>query len=257
MRPRVIPLLLIEDGGLVKTVRFRSPTYLGDPINTMRLFNDMEVDEIIVLDIGATKSGRPPDFDAIRTFADECFMPLCYGGGVTSVAHAWQLFELGVEKVAVNTAARRDPTLVRALSELFGSQSIVVSLDVRKTLFGRYEIYDHGSGKSGDDPESFVVETVRRGAGEILLNAVDRDGVMGGYDLALISHISRLVPVPLIACGGAGKLADCVEAVGAGADAAAAGSMFVFQGKERGVLINYPSQDQLEKAFEQLPQDTY
>lgn len=255
MRPRVIPVLLIHEGGLVKTVRFRSPTYLGDPINTMRLFNDMEVDELIVLDISATRSRRPPDLEMIRTFADECFMPLCYGGGVDSIADARRLFELGVEKIAVNAAARRNPAFVRALSEVFGAQSIVVSVDVRKTLFGRYEIHDYCSGKSDADPFAFVEDVIGQGAGEILLNAVDRDGLMTGYDLALISQVSRIAKVPLIACGGAAKLTDCVHAIGAGADAAAAGSMFVFQGKERGVLINYPTQDQLHAAFQQASQE--
>jgi len=244
-------VLLIEEGGLVKTRRFRSRTYLGDPINTMRLFNDMEVDELMVLDIGAAKNGREPDFEMIRTFSDECFMPLCYGGGVSSVAHAQRLFGLGVEKVALNTAARRDRTIVSQLSEIFGRQSIVVSVDVHKTLFGRYEIYDHPSGKSGGDPFAFMEEMVQLGAGEVFLNAVEQDGNMSGYDFSLISKASRCVGVPLIACGGAGNLADCAAAVNAGADAAAAGSLFVFQGKERGVLINYPTHEELEHTFVQ------
>lgn len=249
MRPRVIPLLLVENGGLVKTVRFRARTYLGDPINTARLFNDMEVDELIVLDIEATRIGQAPNFDLIRALTGECFMPVCYGGGIRSLEHVRKLFELGVEKVAINTGARRDPRLIRELAEVFGSQSIVVSVDVRKTLFGKYEIYDHPSGKTAGDPVAHIQEVAQLGAGEVLLNFVDRDGIMHGYDIEFITRASSVVNVPVVVCGGAGTLADCVQAVNAGAHAAAAGSLFVFQGKERGVLINYPSQDELERVF--------
>jgi cyclase len=251
-RPRVIPVLLIEDGGLVKTVRFKSRTYLGDPINTVRLFNDMEVDELVVLDIGATRAGRGPDYDLIRLFTNECFMPLCYGGGIVTVEQIQRLFGLGVEKVAINSAARRDPELVRQAAATFGSQSIVASLDVRRTLLGRYEVYDYATGKRSGDAMEMLKGLVDAGAGEVLLTAVDRDGTMQGYDLALTALMCRTVTVPVIVCGGAGRLQDCVEAVRAGAHAAAAGSMFVFQGRERGVLINYPDQKELDRSFSSL-----
>lgn len=251
-RARVIPVLLVEEGGLVKTVRFKARTYLGDPINAARLFNDMEVDELIVLDIGATRAGRGPDLELVRHLTEECFMPVCYGGGLRSVEEIRQLFNLGVEKVALNAAARRDPELMRRAADSFGSQSIVASLDVRRSLFGKYETHDYLTGKSVCEAEMMLRQLVDAGAGEVLLTAVDRDGVMQGYDLGLAEKMCRAVQVPVILCGGAGKLQDCVQAVQHGADAAAAGSMFVFQGRERGVLINYPSQDQLENAFEQL-----
>lgn len=254
-RPRVIPCLLLRGRGLVKTTKFKDPVYLGDPINIIKIFNDKEVDELIVLDITATIEGRGPAFDYIGEMASECFMPLCYGGGLQSIEDIQHVLSLGVEKVSLNTCAVADPTLIRQAADLFGSQAIVVSIDARKNRLGRYEIFTHGGRKAtGLDPVRFAVNAVEMGAGEILLTAIDRDGTMQGYDLDLLKRVCGAVDVPVIACGGAGNLQHMVDAIReGGASAAAAGSMFVFHGRYRAVLISYPSSDELEKAFAPTP----
>lgn len=240
---RVIPCLLLRGSGLVKTVRFRDPKYLGDPINVVKIFNDKEVDELVLLDVLATVEGRRPPFDLLEQIASECFMPLCYGGGVRGMDDVRALFELGVEKVSLNAAAVEDPALIEAGAATFGSQSIIASIDVKRRLLGRYEVVTHrGEKGTGLDPVAFARTVEARGAGEILLTSVDRDGTMGGYDLELIRRVSEAVRIPVVACGGAGSVADLGRAVReGGAAAAAAGSIFVFHGPHRGVLINYPS----------------
>jgi cyclase len=248
--PRVIPCLLLKGSGLVKTVRFDDPRYVGDIINAVRIFNEKEVDEIIILDVEAhTRPGRIK-WDLIQDVASECFMPMCYGGGVTKVDEFRRLYGSGVEKVAVNTAAAEGLGLVEAAAREFGSQSVVVSIDVKKTLFGKYAVVTHGGRKKQrSDVAAYAKEVERAGAGEIMLTSVDRDGTQNGYDLELLQTVTGAVRIPVIACGGAGRLADFRAAVDAGASAVAAGSMFVFHGPHRAVLITYPERHELESCL--------
>lgn len=248
---RVIPCLLLKNQGLIKTVKFKQPKYVGDPINAVRIFNDKEVDELIFLDITATIENRKPPFDLISQIASECFMPFCYGGGISSVEDIEELFRLGVEKVSINTQAVVNPSLIRKAADLFGSQSIVVSIDVKKNLFGKYRVFTQGGRKSTNlHPVDFAVQMEDAGAGEIFLNSIDRDGTMQGYDLELIRTVSESVRIPVIACGGAGKLDDFAEAIKkGGASAVSAGSFFVFQGSHRAVLITYPPMKELERQL--------
>jgi len=247
----VIPCLLKRGGGLVKSVRFRNHRYVGDPMNAIKIFNEKEVDELIVLDIDASRKERPIDWDGLRRMAEECFMPLCYGGGVRSVKDAVALVGLGVEKVALNSAALRDPDLLPALADRLGSQSVVAAIDVKKTWWGGERVYDHVTGRAtGFSAVEHAQRMVERGAGEILLTSVDRDGTGRGYDLGLVERVARAVSVPVIACGGAGGVADLAAAVNrGGASAVAAGSLFVFHGPHRAVLINYPEYRELEKVL--------
>jgi cyclase len=243
---RVIPCLLLKGNGLVKTVRFRNAKYVGDPINAVKIFNDKEVDELIFLDITATVENRPPPFDRVRDIASEAFMPLCYGGGLRSVEDAQRLFSLGVEKVALNSCAAEAPEFVRQIADTAGSQSVVVSMDVKKNLFGQYRVFTRrGTQSTRVDPVRYAEAMQASGAGEILLNAIDRDGTMSGYDLELIRRVTKAVDIPVVACGGARGVPDFAEAIKAGASAAAAGSVFVFTGKHRAVLISYPKLDEL------------
>jgi imidazole glycerol-phosphate synthase subunit HisF len=244
---RVIPCLLLKDKGLVKTVRFKNPKYVGDPINAIRIFNEKEVDELIFLDTTATLESRRPPFKLIATIASECFMPVCYGGGVRRLEDFKELFKVGIEKVAVNSYAVQDPAFVKSAADRFGSQSVVVSIDVKKNLFGKYRVFTHGGRKhTGRDPVTMAVEMEKMGAGELLLNSINRDGTMQGYDIDLVEQVSEAVGIPVIACGGAGKFEDFTAAVTeGGASAVAAGSIFVFQGRHRAVLITYPSRGEL------------
>ena len=249
-RARVIPCLLLKGDGLVKTVRFKDPKYVGDPINAVKIFNEKEVDELIFLDITATPEGRTPSFDRVRDIASECFMPMCYGGGVRSQEHARQLFNLGVEKVALNTAAAETPALITELANAFGNQSIIVGVDVKRDWLGRPRVFTHcGTKNTGRAPVEYAREMEERGAGEILLNSVDRDGTMQGFDDELIREVTQAVHVPVVACGGAGSVAHLGAAVAAGASGVAAGSLFVFTGPHRAVLINYPTTAELSDAF--------
>lgn len=247
MRVRVVPCLLLSGAGLVKTVRFSKPRYVGDPVNTVRLFNDKEADELILLDIQATTRASEPNIQAVGGIAGECFMPLCYGGGVRTVLQMERLFESGVEKVAINTAAYENPTLVDGGARRFGSQAIVVGIDVKRRWAGRFEVVVRGGRfGTGLDPVAYARRVEDEGAGEILLTAVDRDGTMSGYDLDLVERVSHAVSIPVIACGGAGSLSHLSEALASGASAVAAGSLFVFTGKHQAVLVTYPSPSELE-----------
>ncbi|MEG7524102.1 MAG: AglZ/HisF2 family acetamidino modification protein [Chromatiales bacterium] len=251
LRTRVIPCLLLQGNGLVKTVRFKSPTYVGDPINAVRIFNEKEVDELILLDIDASRKQRPPNFQLISEIASECFMPLAYGGGVSNIEQIGQLFRLGVEKVSLNTAAFSNPKLVREASSRYGNQSITVTIDVKKGLFGKPGAYYYGgTKKSGYTPVDAALKMEDQGAGELLVNSINRDGTFSGYDLETLAEISSSVEIPVIALGGAARIEHFSEAITQGhADAVAAGSMFVFHGKHRAVLISYPSINELEKAL--------
>ena len=246
---RVIPSLLLQDRALVKGVRFRSHRYLGDPINAVRLFNEMEVDELIILDISVTAKKRKLDFELIQNIASECFMPFTYGGGIRELDDMRQIFRIGVEKIAINTHAFEKPEFIRQAVQEFGSQSIVISIDVKKNLWGQYEVFvRNGKKATGRDPLDYAQEMETLGAGEILFNSIDRDGTWEGYDLKLLRKITQAVNIPVIASGGAGSVDHFVEAVkDGGASSVAAGSMFVYQGKDQGVLINFPKREELEK----------
>lgn len=250
LHTRVIPCVLLRNGGLVKTIKFKDPRYIGDPINAVRIFNDKEVDEIVFLDIGATASGLGPNFDLLADIASEAFMPFGYGGGITNIEQVKRLYTLGVEKVIINSAAATRPGLVLDAATLAGSSGVVVSVDVRRSWLGNYSVcVASGQKDVKRDPVEYAQEMVRQGAGEILLNSIDRDGTMEGYDLELIRRVSAAVSVPVVAAGGAGGLHHLREAVDAGASAVAAGSMFVFHGKHRAVLITYPEYEELEELF--------
>ena len=251
LKNRVIPCLLLRNNGLVKTVRFKDPKYVGDPINAVRIFNEKEVDELIFLDIDASKKGASPNFGLIKDIALECFMPFCYGGGVRAIEDIRKIFSLGAEKVSINSAGLRNPALIKEAAATFGSQSVVAAIDVKKDFLGRYRVYDHSKNKTINiDPVEFARKATGMGAGEILINSVDRDGTGEGYDLELVRKVSDSVTVPIIALGGAGNVDDIVKAIKEGrASAAAAGSMFVFHGKYRAVLITYPDYKELEQAL--------
>ena len=250
--PRLIPCLLLSKGGLVKTTRFRKPKYVGDPVNAVHIFNEKEVDELMVLDIDASREGRAPDFDLIGQIAGECFMPLCYGGGIRSLEDARKLFNLGVEKVALQSAFFRNPVLLRQIADHAGEQAVVASVDIGKDWLGRRKIR---APKGAKPPARHFREllqlAVANGAGEILLNCVEREGTLVGPDLELVREASAMVDVPLIATGGVGSLADVQSVVAAGASAVAAGAFFVFYGPHRAVLITYPRYDEIEALWSQ------
>jgi cyclase len=252
---RVIPVLLLRRKGLVKTVRFREPSYVGDPINTVRIFNEKEVDELVFLDITCTRDGGEPQFDLIEQISRECFMPFAYGGGLRTLEQIQQVLARGAEKALINTAAFTTPELVTQAAERFGSQSIVVSIDVqqrRQGLLGgkRDEvIVGCGQQRTRSDPVDYARQMVERGAGELLLTSIDRDGTFTGYDLDLVRRVTDAVDVPVVACGGAGNLQHMVEAIDAGATGAGSGSVFVYQGAHRSVLINYPERAALDELF--------
>lgn len=250
--PRIIPCLLLKDNGLVKGVRFKDHHYVGDPINAIKIFNEKEVDELFFLDILATEQRRQPAFEMIEQIASECFMPVCYGGGIRSVEDIRHILSIGIEKVSMRSYAAEAPEFVTQAADTFGSQSIVVSVDVTKDAKGHYKVFTpHLAKRVPEDPVAYCMKMERLGAGELLVNAVDRDGTMEGYDIELISAISEKVSIPVVACGGAGKLDDIREVImAAGASAAAAGSLFVFFGKLRAVLINYPKRQELETLFQ-------
>ena len=250
-RARVIPCLLLKNSGLVKTVGFKAPTYVGDPINTIKIFNEKEVDELIFLDIEASARGRGPLYDRIFEFAGECFMPFCYGGGIRNCGDIGKILSLGAEKVSINTQAVANPAFIAEAAREFGSQSIVVTMDVKYNLFGQPQVFVHTKKTClRMDPVQYAKKMEDCGAGELMIYSVDRDGTMQGYDINLLRKITSAVSIPVIACGGAGSARDLHKAVIAGgASAAAAGSMFVFYGRHRAVLINYPAEEELAVLF--------
>lgn len=246
--------MLINNGGLVKSIKFKNYTYVGDPINAVKIFNEKEVDEIVILDISAARENRPPNINQVKEIASEAFMPLGYGGGITKLQEIKELINAGVEKVILNISAFNNPGLISEAAKFIGSQSIVVSIDVKKNIWGKYKVYiNNGSKSTNIDPVAFAKQMEQAGAGELLLNAIDRDGTFGGYDIELISLICSNVSIPVVAIGGASTVNDFAQAVQAGASAVAAGSMFVFQRPHRAVLISYPSQKELtEKLFTRI-----
>ena len=252
-RARVMPCLLLRGQGLVKTRKFKEPVYLGDPVNAVRIFSEKEVDELVILDIDASREGREPDYEVIAEIAGECFMPVAYGGGVRTLEQARRLIRCGVEKVVINTAATESYEVIPETAQVFGRQAVVGAIDVKKTLMGGYRVMAKSASIEVRTPlDEHVQALVTAGVGEIFLNSVDRDGMMEGYDMPLIRRVAQQVNVPVVACGGAGTLEHLVAAVHeGGASAAAAGSMFVFHGKHRAVLITYPNPAELEKKFAQ------
>ncbi len=250
LRARVIPVLLMSNGALVKTTRFNNHIYVGDPCNTVRIFNELEVDELIFLDIDVSKKKKKPDYELLSEIADECFMPLTYGGGVKTLEDVEKILGLGFEKIAFNASILENPNLITEAAKLFGSQAIVASIDVKKKfLTGKKLVYSHVKGRCVDyDPELFACELERLGAGEILLTSVDNEGSWNGYDQEITKSVSTKVEIPVIAHGGAGSLRHIEEVfLGSGATAVGLGSMVVFQRKGMGVLVNFPSINDLEK----------
>lgn len=243
LRTRVIPALLLRNESLVKTVRFGKFTYVGDPANTVRIFNELEVDELLFLDITATRERRGPNLKLLADIANECFMPLGYGGGIASLDQARAVFDIGFEKVVLNSAAVATPGLISAIARQYGSQAVIVSIDVKAGFWGRPTVRTNaGRHDSRLDPVAWAREAVNRGAGEVLLTSMDREGTWSGFDLELLKRITDAVTVPVIAHGGAGSVADIGAVVRtAGASAVALGSMVVFQKKGMGVLVNFPN----------------
>jgi cyclase len=254
LRTRVIPILLLKDAGLVKTIKFKDPKYIGDPINAVRIFNDKEVDELVFLDISATPNKRKPNFNLIKDIASEAFMPFAYGGGITELSEIEKLINIGVEKVILNSVAYKNPELIGKAAEIFGSQSIVVSVDIKKTRFHGQKVFTNcGTLKLKENLIDYVKKLEQMGAGELILNSIDNDGTMLGYDINLIKSVADAVNIPVVASGGAGNLNDFKKAVIEGnASAVAAGAMFVFQGIHRAVLISYPKYEALEKLLNQF-----
>ncbi len=253
---RVLPCLLMQDRGLVKTRRFRSPDYVGDPINAVKIFNEKEIDELVLLDIKASRQSKSPDFDIIEQIASECFSPLAYGGGIRTMEELHRLFRSGIEKAVINTQVAENPQLIQKASATFGAQSVVVSMDVKRTWWGGVQVVTRGGGRVvSRDPIAYAQQAQALGAGEIFLNSVNHDGMMDGMDYEMIRAITQAVSIPVIAAGGMGSLDHLKQAVEVGhASAVAAGAFFVYYGPHRAVLINYPSQAELAAR---LPSRTY
>lgn len=251
LRPRIIPSLLIQDNGLVKTVNFKNPKYVGDPINAVKIFNEKAVDELAIFDIDATVKGQEPNYSLIERIANQSRMPLCYGGGVKTVEQAQRIFSLGIEKIALSSAVIHSPSLITQIAERVGAQSVIVVLDVKKKLFGGYEVYTHNGKKStGLNPFKFIEEAQKLGAGEIVINSIDQDGIMKGYDMSLIDKARNSTSLPMTVLGGAGSLDDIQAVIKRHKImGVAAGSLFVFKGVYKAVLINYPSKEEKEKLY--------
>lgn len=251
LKHRVIPSLLLKDGGLVKTRKFKDPMYVGDPVNAIRIFNEKEVDELTVLDITASKMRREPEYDLIEEFAGECFMPLTYGGGIRTIEQAVRIFRLGVEKICMQSLSLENPSLLKEMVDRFGSQSIVVSVDVKRSFLGEPRVYSSARSEifKGKNLSELLADLMELDVGEILLGSVDKDGTLSGPDLELIRLASKNLGVPLVVSGGVSSLLDIKAAVNAGASAVSAGAFFVFHGKRRAVLITYPAYEDLENLF--------
>jgi imidazole glycerol-phosphate synthase subunit HisF len=245
---RVMPCLLLRNAALVKTVQFKNPSYVGDPINAIRIYNEKEVDELIFLDITATSEGKRPQLKLLADIASECFMPVAYGGGVSRMDDVDAIFSIGIEKVSINTHAVGEPAFVTRVADKYGTQAVVVSIDVKRSILGSYEVCTRGGRTAtGLDPIAFALTMEKAGAGEIILTSIDRDGTGKGYDIDLLKGVTSAVTIPVIASGGAGRIEDCGIAVReGGASAAALGSMAVYHGRNRAVLINFPTREELD-----------
>lgn len=248
--PRVIPVLLLKGQGLVKTLNFNKSRYIGDPINAVRIFNDLQVDELVFLDILASKEKRSISVELVKKIGDEAYMPFAVGGGIRDTQTALELINAGAEKVVINTAFNKNPSFVKELSKMVGNQSVIVSMDVKKNWFGKYNVWINGGReKVKVSPLEIGLMAEEYGAGELMVNSIDQDGKMSGYDLNLIHEISSAVGIPVVACGGAGNLGHFKEAIDKGAHAVAAGSVFVYHGARNGVLLNYPEKKELKEIF--------
>ena len=251
LQTRIIPCLLLKDDSLVKTVNFKKPAYIGDPVNTARIFNELEVDELTLLDISATSNKKKPNFKILAELANECFMPLAYGGGINDFEDAKKIFQIGIEKVIINSIAFSKPAFITELAEHFGNQAIVASIDVKKNMFGKYQVFSNsGTKKQKVDPVAWAQELEQLGAGEILLTAIHQEGTWMGFDINIIEKISNAVNIPVIANGGASSIEDIEKAVKQGnASAVSLGSMVVYQNKGMGVLVNFPDTEKLNKVL--------
>lgn len=242
-RVRIIPVLLLHNGGLYKTVRFKNAAYIGDPINSVRIFNEKEADELMVLDFRATKENKGINFSKIEEMAGEAFMPMAYGGGIKSFDDAKKVFDAGFEKIVLNSILFSKPQLVKEITAVYGAQAVIGVMDVNKNFFGKPKVFSHsGTTNTGYAPVEWAKNVESMGVGEIMMNSIELDGTWTGYDLNLVEKVSQVLSVPLIACGGAGNVMHLKNAVEAGASAVAAGSMFVYQKKGMGVLISFPSE---------------
>ncbi|MDQ6472059.1 AglZ/HisF2 family acetamidino modification protein [Flavobacterium sp. LHD-80] len=252
LRTRIIPILLLNDGGLVKTVKFSKDRYIGDPINAVKIFNKKEVDELVLLDIGASRNGTSPNFMEIKEIVSEAFMPVGYGGGISKMEHIEQLFNIGVEKVILNSVIFENKELIEEAIKIYGSQSIVASIDVKKDIWGNYKIFSNSGKKKQNISLDSCIKLIQEiGFGELVINNIDKDGTMQGYDLDLVGKVTAMLDIPVVSAGGAGTINDFIKAIKAGASAVAAGSMFVFQGVHRAVLISYITADQLEQELKE------
>ena len=251
LKHRVIPTLLIKEGSLVKTKQFKNPRYIGDPVNAIRIFNEKEVDELVVLDIYASKRGFSPDFELVSEFASECFMPITYGGGIKNLDDATRLFEIGIEKICLQTMCFENLNLVKDMVQKFGSQSVVASVDAKKTILGKYKLFRSSKMTVVEDLsiEKHLQNLLAAEVGEIIFNCVHKDGTLSGPDLNILNKISDKVTIPLVAIGGVSSLKDIKDTIDAGADAVAAGAFFVYHGKRNAVLITYPEYKELEDLF--------
>lgn len=250
LRNRVIPIILIDGNRCFKTYKFKSKKYIGDPINIIKIFNEKEVDEIIVLDINSSKYNQEPNYKLIEEMASECFMPMSYGGGIKNIYQAKRLFSLGIEKLSLQNAYLQNMNFISELSNEFGSQSIICSIDIKKNFFGKYRMYDSCNQKIKIvQIKKYIKQIENAGAGELLLNAVDRDGTLRGQDLTLIREISSFISIPLISAGGISSLSDIKNSINYGADAVAAGAFFCFYGVHKAVLISYPKYKKLQKIL--------
>lgn len=251
LQTRVIPCLLLNGDRLVKTVNFKKASYIGDPVNTARIFNELEVDELTLLDISATNSKKKPDFEILTELANECFMPLAYGGGINNFEDAKKIFKIGIEKIIINSASFTNPAFITELAEHFGNQAIVASIDVKRNIFGNYNVFSNsGKKKQKLNPVAWAQKLEQLGAGEILLTAIHQEGTWNGFDIDLLEKVSNAVNIPVIANGGAASINDIVKAVKQGcASAVCLGSMVVYQNKGMGVLVNFPNKTDLDNAL--------
>jgi imidazole glycerol-phosphate synthase subunit HisF len=249
-RPRVIPILLLKGQGLVKSVKFKDYRYIGDPINAVKIFNDLKADELVFLDILASKEKRSISLDFVRNVGDEANMPFAVGGGIRSIQNIKEIINAGAEKVIINSYAVENPNFIRKAADIFGSSTIVVSVDIKKKFLGKQQVYTLGGTKAtGINPIAFALQMQEQGAGEIIINSIENDGMMQGYDLELIEKVSKTVDIPVVAAGGAGQLSDFTQAIQHYASAVSAGSWFVYHGARRAVLINYPDTNELATTF--------
>jgi cyclase len=250
LEKRIIPILLLDHGQLVKTVNFKNPIYIGDPINTVSIFNNKEVDELFIMDITCNRLNKSPNFELLQNLATEAFMPLGYGGGVNSMEELEKVFSIGFEKVSLNSALFNNLDLLPNAAKAFGSQSLVATIDVQKDFWGNKKVFQHKNKKLHKDVIQWAQKLENLGAGEIILQMVYQEGTFNGYDLDLISDISRKITIPLITLGGAKSLEDLKLALKAGADGAGAGSLFIYHGPLRAVLVNYPTRGEIQKIIE-------